>query len=133
MVCRVHHITFLVRDLEAAVPRWESLLGVGIATREMLPERGVSTARFLLGDTWLVLVQPIRADSLPGRHLAEHGEGFFLLSLAVDTLAGESDRLGDSIYAGPARRGVDERLGPRALHSVQRTLPPSDHDADAPL
>jgi methylmalonyl-CoA/ethylmalonyl-CoA epimerase len=39
-----------------------------------------------LGEQWLVLVQPVDPTGIPGRHLAEHGEGFFLISYAVDSL-----------------------------------------------
>jgi len=104
---RIHHINILVQDLDQAVSRYQALLGQPPAAREPLPERGVETARFALGDAWLVLVQPVRADSLPGRHLAEHGEGLFLLSLGVASLAAAEARLGPAAFAGPVRSGVD--------------------------
>jgi methylmalonyl-CoA/ethylmalonyl-CoA epimerase len=107
MVHSIHHLNFIVRDLETAIPAWERLLGATVARRDELPERGVVAARFRLGDTWLVLVQPTREDSVPGRFLAAHGEGFFLLSLGVDSLASELDRLGDAAFQGPVRTGAD--------------------------
>lgn len=103
----IHHLNFIVRDLDAAVPVWEKLLGVPVARRDVLTERGVIAARFRLGETWLVLVQPTRPDSVPGRFLAAHGEGFFLLSLGVESLAGEQARLGDAAFSGPVRTGAD--------------------------
>ena len=33
-----------------------------------------------------MLVCPYDPDSVPGRHLAEHGEGFFLLSVGTDEM-----------------------------------------------
>lgn len=86
MFKRVHHINLLVRDLDTAIERYKTTLGIHSFVREDLPERGVQTARFKVGETWLVLVQPTNADSIPGRHLAEHGEGLFLLSLQTDDL-----------------------------------------------
>ena len=77
----IHHINFLVRDLDAAELRYRQLLGLGPALREALPGRGVMTARFRLGATWLVLVQPIGDEGEPARLLRERGEGFMLLSL----------------------------------------------------
>ena len=62
----IHHLNFIVRDLEAAIPVWERILGAPVARRDELTERGVIAARFRLGDTWLVLVQPTREDSVPG-------------------------------------------------------------------
>ena len=103
----IHHLNFIVRDLEAAVPVWEKLLGVPVARRDELAERGVIAARFRLGETWLVLVQPTRADSVPGRFLETHGEGFFLLSLGVTSLADELARLGEAAFSSPVRTGAD--------------------------
>jgi methylmalonyl-CoA/ethylmalonyl-CoA epimerase len=107
MVRSIHHLNFIVSDLEAAIPAWERRLGLAVAARDSLPERGVIAARFRVGGTWLVLVQPTRADSVPGHFLASHGEGFFLLSFGVDDLDAERDRLGDAAFAGPARTGAD--------------------------
>jgi methylmalonyl-CoA/ethylmalonyl-CoA epimerase len=103
----IHHLNFIVRNLDASIPVWERLLGRPVARRDELQERGAIAARFRLGDTWLVLVQPTRADSVPGRFLAAHGEGFFLLSFSVESLGHERERLGDATFSGPLRAGVD--------------------------
>ncbi len=108
MVRGIHHINFIVRDLEAAIPLYERILGMRVAHRDELIERGVRAARFRLGETWLVLVQPTRADSVPGRYLAERGEGFFLLSLGVDSLAEELDRMGPEMAVGTPRAGAED-------------------------
>lgn len=83
MIRGVHHLNFLVRDLDEAVDRYERSLGVEILRRDELPGRGVITARFRAGDTWIVLVQPV-ADGEPMRYLERHGEGFYLISYEVD-------------------------------------------------
>lgn len=83
---RVHHINFLVSDLDLGEARYRALLGLGPAKRDELPGREVITARFRLGDVWLVLVQPTSEQGEPARHLREHGEGFFLISFGVDDL-----------------------------------------------
>ena len=85
-VTGIHHINFVVRDLDAAEARYRALLGFGPALREALPDRGVLTARFRVGESWLVLVQPVTEKGEPARHLREHGEGFFLLSLGVEDM-----------------------------------------------
>lgn len=105
----IHHINFVVEDLEAAVERFERILGQNVERRDGLPGRGALTARFKLGPTWLVLVQPTDPDGVPGRHLAAHGEGFFLCSLGVDDLDATADRLREAGVglAGPPRRGLD--------------------------
>jgi catechol 2,3-dioxygenase-like lactoylglutathione lyase family enzyme len=81
---KIHHINFLVENLDEAIPRFEKMLG--LAPFEIVDHapRGAHIARSKLGESWFVLVSPYEADSVPGRHLAAHGEGFFLLSLDTD-------------------------------------------------
>ncbi len=123
MAHSIHHLNFIVRDLEAAIPALERILGRPVARRDELKERGVIAARFQLGDSWLVLVQPTRDDSVPGRFLAAHGEGFFLLSLGVDSLVDEVERLGDAAFSGPVRTGAEDwqvrDLDPALVSGIQ--------------
>jgi methylmalonyl-CoA/ethylmalonyl-CoA epimerase len=111
MFKRIHHINFLVRDLNVAAERFGRLLGVPPGPVERLPGRGVELVRFRLGEGWLVLVHPLDPESVPGRHLAEHGEGFFLLSCQVDDLSGAADELtaaGFRLVQDVPRRGLDD-------------------------
>lgn len=82
----VHHINFIVADLEPAVKAYQRVLGVDSFEYEELPDRGVVTARVQIGDVWIVLVCPQCDDCVAGRYLEAHGEGFFLLSFGVDDL-----------------------------------------------
>ncbi len=69
MLQGVHHINFLVADLDAAVLRYKDLFDIDPMTIESLPERGVRTARFKMSGVWIVLVQPVDEQSEPMRHL----------------------------------------------------------------
>lgn len=82
----IHHVNFVVRDLEAACRRFETELGLEAFEVVDHAPRGARVARSRVGDSWLVLVAPYDPESIPGRFLKENGEGFFLLSLAVDEL-----------------------------------------------
>ena len=104
MLRRVHHINFIVRDLADGIRRFTAVLGQPPQRTDELVERGARTATFELGETYLVLVEPTREDSTPGRHLAERGEGFFLLSLETDDLAAEAQRIEESGVVGMASR-----------------------------
>lgn len=95
---RVHHVNFVVRDLEAACARFERLLGLECFEIIDHPSRGSRIARSKAGDSWVVLVCPDDPESVPGRHLAEHGEGLFLLSVGTASMPGSAE----------IRRGVDD-------------------------
>ena len=82
----IHHINFIVADLDVAVQAYQSMLGLGPFEFEELPERGVSTARIRIGGVWIVLVSPRSTDSDAAHYLEAHGEGFFLMSFGVDNL-----------------------------------------------
>jgi len=108
-VNKIHHINFLVRDLDEAEARFRRMLGLGESVREALPARGVLTARFAVGETWLVLVQPVSDEGEPARLLRERGEGFFLLSFGVDDLEDAVTRARDagaSFASEQARSGL---------------------------
>ena len=90
---RIHHLNFVVRDLDEAMDRFERVLDVEPFSLVDHAPRGANVARTRVGETWLVLVCPYDADSVPGRHLARHGEGFFLVSFGVDDLGGRLEAL----------------------------------------
>lgn len=109
MITGVHHITLLVRDLEEAMNRYRRQLGIAEFVEASLPERGVRTARFTVGDTHIVLIEPV-AEGEPMRQLNERGEGLFLLSFEVDDLgrAIEQVEAGGGGMKGAARRGLED-------------------------
>lgn len=84
MIKRIHHINFIVKDLEKALLRYRVLFGDPVSESETLPQRGIKLARFKVGETWLILVQPVDDEGIPARYLKQHGEGFFLISCQVD-------------------------------------------------
>ncbi len=116
MLRRVHHIDFVVRDLDAAAEKYSRILGVEPLGRERLEDRGVELVRFELDNVWIVLVQPLAempelAELGPVRDfLEQHGEGFFHIGLQVDDVAVEAARLereGVGLVSRNPRRGVE--------------------------
>ena len=90
---RIHHLNFVVHDLDEAMVRFEGTLGLDPFEVIDYRPRGARVARTRIGESWLVLVSPYDPASVPGRHLAEHGEGFFLLSLAYEDIVQQLERL----------------------------------------
>lgn len=108
MLKRVHHINFLVADLDKSIERYKDLFELESVEVEMLPERGVATARFDLDGVWVVLVQPVDDKSEPARILREQGEGVFLISFAVDDLEDAREKL---VAKGAISRSAKTRDG----------------------
>ncbi|MDH3612084.1 MAG: VOC family protein [Gammaproteobacteria bacterium] len=90
---RIHHVNFVVHDLEEAMARFERALGVEPFEIIDYRPRGARVARTRVGESWLVLVCPYDPASVPGRHLAEHGEGFFLISLGYEHIGQQLEQL----------------------------------------
>ena len=90
---RIHHVNFVVHDLEEAMARFEDALGLDPFEVIDYRQRGARVARTRVGESWLVLVSPYDPASVPGRYLAEHGEGFFLLSLGYEDIVQQLGRL----------------------------------------
>lgn len=110
MISHIHHINFLVKDLDQGIARYESVLGRGSFKIEQLPGRNAKTARAKVGATWLVLVQPLGDEGIPAKHLREHGEGFFLMSFGTDDLDKTLHRIEtetDNKLPTPERAGID--------------------------
>jgi len=133
MIKRIHHINFVVKDLDQAVERYRVLLGEPLAAAEELPQRGVKLARFKVGGTWLILVQPVDNDSVPARFLHTHGEGFFLLSCQVDNVrkaASLVSSAGIKVLDQNPRQGLDDwqvmDLDPDDLFGVDLQLVESE-------
>ena len=110
MIRGVHHINFIVRDLNEAVDRYQRLLSGHKFIFDVLESRAVCTARTKLGDTWLILVQSVGDQGVAANHLDQHGEGFFLMSLLTDNLDNEClDLIQKSVQPkGAARQGLDD-------------------------
>jgi len=77
MISHIHHVNFVVKDVEQAILRYQNILNGANFEMNNLENRAILTARTKVGETWLILVQPLDKTSILARHLTEHGEGFF--------------------------------------------------------
>ena len=111
MITRFHHINFIVKDLNKALQRYRVLFGDPVGEPEILPQRGVKLARFKVGETWLILVQPVGEEGVPAQYLKKHGEGFFLISCQVDDVRKAAELVssnGIEVLDRNPRQGLDD-------------------------
>lgn len=103
----IDHVAIAVHDLGAAITWYEDMFHVKVAHRERVELDGVEEALIRLGDSWIQLITPTRADSAVARWLARRGEGLHHVAYRVQdcALALQEARQGGA-------RLVDER--PRA-------------------
>jgi methylmalonyl-CoA/ethylmalonyl-CoA epimerase len=93
-----------VTDLNKSIVYFNKLLGQqGVV--ESLPERNVKTARFEIGASLLVLVQPINSEGVVADILTSRGEGVFLISFATHSIDKALQELEVSYTA--KRKGLD--------------------------
>lgn len=86
-ILKPDHIAVAVRSLEAGLPLWEALLGVGSGPVEELPDRGVRAARLEpAGGTAVEVIAPLGGDSPLRRFLESRGEGLHHLCLEVEDI-----------------------------------------------
>lgn len=111
MIKRIHHINFIVKDLDKALLQYRVLFGDPFGEIEFLPQRGVRLARFKIAETWLILVQPLGDEGVPAQYLKKHGEGFFLLSFQVDDVTKAAQKAasqGIEVLDKQPRQGLDD-------------------------
>lgn len=93
IVRRIEHIAVAVKDVEAAVKLFETLLGVTGSGIETLPEEHVKVAFFELEGSRLELVEGIDPDNPMSKFIERRGEGLHHICLEVENLSETLGRL----------------------------------------
>jgi methylmalonyl-CoA/ethylmalonyl-CoA epimerase len=82
----VDHVVIAVKDLDAAVEKYEAMYGQPVSDRgEALPA-GMRMAFFRFGDSYLELVGAAGDQGPIAKRLADQGEGVHLVAMKVDNL-----------------------------------------------
>ena len=84
MLKRIHHIDFLVRDMEQAIGQYTRIFGVQIENRIKI--QGVELAYFHIGDVLIALISPVDPRSPLTKQLDERGEGLMHMGCEVESL-----------------------------------------------
>ena len=83
---QIDHVGIAVRDLDAAVSRYQAMLGVAPTVRQTMAQDGIEAAMLDLGDTHVELIAPTRDDSAIAGFLDRRGEGMHHVAYRVDDI-----------------------------------------------
>lgn len=111
MFTHVHHVHYLVSDLEETIEFMEQAFGLHPVTDESAAprhadEEGIREAQYRVGETLVEFTQPLVAESRYGRRLAEHGPHVLHVAWGVPSIDDASASLSDAqvphaVKAGP--------------------------------
>lgn len=93
---RIHHVAYVVHDLDRALPLFTEQFGLSVAIREALPEQQVEALALGIGPGQIELIAPTNPDSGAARFLERRGEGLHHVAYEVTDLRAELDRLADA-------------------------------------
>jgi len=107
---KVHHIAYLVRDLDRAVEFYTEVFKVKVYKRQFFEPRGIEVALFYVGDVLFELIQPVKEGTRAYDYLQEHGEGFFHIAFEVEDIEWslkEAERNGASLLHSRPIPGIE--------------------------
>lgn len=92
----IEHIGIAVKDLDASVALFRTLLGVPAYAVEEVPDQKVRTAFFRVGQTKIELLASTSPDGPVGKFIARRGEGLHHIALAVPDVPAALHALGSA-------------------------------------
>jgi len=94
MSLRIRQIVLAARDLASATEQVQDDLGLQVVYRDPeVAKFGLENVLMAIGDQFLEIVSPTRANTAAGRHLDRHGDSAYMLILQTDDLARERARI----------------------------------------
>lgn len=82
----VDHVVVAVKDLDAAVGRYEAIYGTAVSDRNENAAAGMKMAFFRFGNSYVELVSNLGDEGPIAQRLASRGEGVHLIAMKVDDL-----------------------------------------------
>lgn len=92
-VTRLHHVAYVVHDLDAALPVFTERYGLEVSIRELMPEQGVEAVMLGAGEGAVELIAPVDPECGVARYLEKRGEGLHHIALEVEDLAGALEEM----------------------------------------
>jgi lactoylglutathione lyase/methylmalonyl-CoA/ethylmalonyl-CoA epimerase len=82
----VDHVVIAVKDLDAAIGRYESIYGTSVSERNEAPAAGMKMAFFRFSDSYIELVSNVGDQGPIAKRLNDLGEGVHLVAMKVDDI-----------------------------------------------
>ena len=125
----IHHVGYVVADLDAEMPAYRDVLGMPQVVREVMPDQGVEAVLLGAGPSYVELIAPVADDTGVARFLAKRGPGMHHVAFAVPELErtlGELEAKGVELIDSAPRRGLGGHmvafLHPRSTGGVLTEL-----------
>jgi methylmalonyl-CoA/ethylmalonyl-CoA epimerase len=83
---QIDHVGIAVADLEAAVERYRTTLGLEPAHRERMDDQGVEEVLFEVGSSFVQLLGALGPNTPVGRFLEKRGEGIHHVGYRVESV-----------------------------------------------
>ena len=84
---KIDHLSFAVKDLEAAKKIYKEDLGLEPAYEYIASSEKIKVARYYIGEVAIELMEPTAPDGEVAKFIGSKGEGVFLISYKVDDLS----------------------------------------------
>jgi methylmalonyl-CoA/ethylmalonyl-CoA epimerase len=118
MLGDVIELSIVVKDLEAAIKRFESLFDLRVYARRESKEFGFKNAILPLGKGHIELMQPTDPSSAVARFLVTHGEGVYLVGFETNDVDDSTKKLRERGARVTLRPGTVAWVHPGDCHGV---------------
>lgn len=100
----IHHVAYVVADLDAALREFGERFGARVVAREVMSDQEVEAAALALDHGQIELIQPTSAESGVARYLSARGPGLHHVAYSVADIA-----LALAALRASGARLIDER------------------------
>ncbi len=109
----LHHVAYVVTDLDAALPLFVDRYGLVEELREVMPDQGVEAVMLRAGGAGVELITPLDPGAAIARFLDKRGEGLHHVAFGVADVAATLAELaaaGVELIDTAPRRGLGGHL-----------------------
>ena len=94
MFTKIHHIAFVVSDIEDSMERFEENYDMELVSRDQISGAfSMDVALYNAGDNIVELIEPLSEDSWTYEVLQENGEGWFHIAFEVEDIRESMEEL----------------------------------------